>query len=174
MAGVNKVILVGRLGKDPEQASFANGGSVVKFSLATSENWKDKQTGERKEKTEWHNVVIYNENLGKIAKDYLKKGSEVYLEGAIQSRKFQDNSGAERYTTEIVLQRFRGELTLLGGRSDSGGSGAGSGPGGSSDYDERDYGGGGNGGGNSGGMAKKPAFGGGKAFSDDLDDDVPF
>lgn len=167
MAGVNKVILLGRLGKDPEQASFANGGSVVKFSVATSENWKDKQTGERKEKTEWHNVVIYNENLGKIAKDYLKKGSQVYLEGAIQSRKFQDNSGAERYITEVVLQRFRGELTLIDGRGDTGASSSGG-----NDYGDRDYGGGG---GNSGsGMAKKPAFGGGKAFSDDLDDDVPF
>ncbi len=167
MAGVNKVILLGRLGKDPEQASFANGGSVVKFSVATSENWKDKQTGERKEKTEWHNVVIYNENLGKIAKDYLKKGSQVYLEGAIQSRKFQDNSGAERYITEVVLQRFRGELTLIDGRGDAGAS-----SGGANEYGDRDYGGGG---GNPGsGMAKKPAFGGGKAFSDDLDDDVPF
>lgn len=171
MAGVNKVILLGRLGKDPEQASFANGGSVVKFSVATSENWKDKQTGERKEKTEWHNVVIYNDNLGKIAKDYLKKGSQVYLEGAIQSRKFQDNSGAERYITEIVLQRFRGELTLIDGRGDAGASSGGGG----NDYGDRDYGGSGGSSSNSGsGMAKKPAFGGGKAFSDDLDDDVPF
>ncbi len=166
MAGVNKVILVGRLGKDPEQASFANGGSVVKFSVATSENWKDKQTGERKEKTEWHNVVIFNENLGKVAKDFLKKGSQVYLEGALQTRKWQDQSGAEKYTTEVVLQRFRGELTLLDSRGDNSGSGAG---GGGNDYGDRDYGGG-----SAGGMAKKPAFGGGKAFSDDLDDDVPF
>ncbi len=160
MAGVNKVILVGNLGKDPEQQSFANGGSVVKFSLATSESWKDKATGERKDKTEWHNVVIFNENLGKIAKDYLKKGSKVYLEGALQTRKWQDQSGNDKYTTEVVLQRFRGELTLLDGRGDNAGSGAG---------------GGNDGGGNSGGgMARKPAFGGGKAFSDDLDDDVPF
>ena len=166
MAGVNKVILVGNLGKDPEQQSFANGGSVVKFSLATSESWKDKQTGERKDKTEWHNVVIFNENLGKIAKDCLKKGSKVYLEGALQTRKWQDQSGNDKYTTEVVLQRFRGELTLLDGRGDNAGSGAG---GGGNDYGDRDYGGG-----SQGGMAKKPAFSGGKAFSDDLDDDVPF
>ena len=127
MAGVNKVILVGNLGKDPETQSFSNGGSVVKFTLATSESWKDKTTGERKDKTEWHNIVIYNENIGKIATQYLKKGSTVYLEGAIQSRKFQDNSGADRYITEIVLQRFRGELTLLGGRGDGAGGGRGDG-----------------------------------------------
>ena len=108
MAGVNKVILVGNVGRDPERQSFSNGGSVVKFTLATSESWRDKATGERKDRTEWHNVVIYNENLGKIASQYLKKGSKVYLEGAIQSRKYQDNSGADRYITEIVLQRFRG------------------------------------------------------------------
>ena len=163
MACVNKVILVGNLGKDPEMQSFSNGGSVVKFSLATSETWKDKQSGERKEKTEWHNVVIFNENLAKIAKDYLKKGSKVYLEGALQTRKWQDQSGNDKYTTEVVLQRFRGELTLLDGRGDGASSG-----GGGNDYGDRDYGGG------NGGAAKKPAFGGGKSFSDDLDDDVPF
>ena len=168
MAGVNKVILVGNLGKDPEQANFANGGSVVKFSLATSETWKDKMSGERKEKTEWHNVVIFNENLGKIAKDYLKKGSKVYLEGALQTRKWQDQSGNDKYTTEVVLQRFRGELTLLDGRDGGGGGGGGG------DYGERDYGGGSGGNPSGGQPAKKPAFGGGKAFSDDLDDDVPF
>ena len=167
MAGVNKVILVGNLGKDPETQSFANGGSVVKFSLATSETWRDKTTNERKEKTEWHNVVIYNENIGKIATQYLKKGSTVYLEGAIQSRKFQDNSGNERYITEVVLQRFRGELTLLGGRD--GGRAEG---GADAAYDR------GREAGSFGAPVKKPAFGnsggsGGAAF-DDLDDDVPF
>ena len=167
MAGVNKVILVGNLGKDPEQQSFANGGSVVKFSIATSETWKDKMSGERKEKTEWHNVVIFNENLGKVAKDYLKKGSKVYLEGALQTRKWQDQSGNDKFTTEVVLQRFRGELTLLDGRDGGGGSGGGGG--GGNDYGDRDYGGG------SGGQpAQKPGFSGGKAFSDELDDDVPF
>ncbi len=169
MAGVNKVILVGNLGKDPESQSFSNGGSVVKFTLATSESWRDKTTGERKDKTEWHNVVIYNENLGKIASQYLKKGSKVYLEGAIQSRKYQDNSGNDRYITEIVLQKFRGELTLLDGR-DGGGRDAG-GP--DAAYDRSRDNASGFGGGNA--AAKKPAFGGGggNAF-DDLDDDVPF
>ena len=169
MAGVNKVILVGNLGKDPESRSFANGGSVVNFTLATSESWRDKQSGERKEKTEWHNIVIYNENIGKIATQYLKKGSKCYIEGAIQSRKYQDNSGADRYITEIVLQRFRGELTLLDGR-DGGGAGAG-GPAGYAD----DYGAPA-GGGMGGGMARGGNAGGGKrpSFDDDLDDDVPF
>jgi single-strand DNA-binding protein len=120
MSSVNKVILLGRLGKDPESKSFANGGGVVSFSLATSETWKDKQSGERKEKTEWHNVRIFNEALGKIASQYLRKGSEVYLEGSLETRKWQDQSGADRYTTEVVLPRFRGELTLLGGKSDGG------------------------------------------------------
>jgi single-strand DNA-binding protein len=167
MAGVNKVILVGNLGKDPESQSFANGGSVVKFTLATSETWRDKATNERKEKTEWHNIVIYNENIGKIATQYLKKGSTVYLEGAIQSRKYQDNSGNDRYITEIVLQRFRGELTLLGGRGDGAGGGTGRDDGG----DDRARPSGGYGA--PGGGAKKPAYGGPAAF-DELDDDVPF
>ena len=174
MAGVNKVILVGNLGKDPESRSFANGGSVVSFTLATSETWRDKATNERKEKTEWHNVVIYNENLGKVASQYLKKGSKVYLEGAIQSRKFQDNTGNERYITEVVLQRFRGELTLLDGRD---GGGGGSRDGGDAGYGSSGGGGGGGGGfgGGVSGGAKKPAFGGGSGGAfDDLDDDVPF
>ena len=166
MAGVNKVILVGRLGKDPESKSFSNGGSVVKFSLATSETWRDKQSGERKEKTEWHNVSIFNEALGKIAAQYLRKGSEVYLEGALETRKWQDQTGADRYTTEVVLARFRGELALLGGRD--GGSGGGG-------RNEGGYGGGGGddygapSGGNFAGGNKRPA-----AFDDDLNDDVPF
>ncbi|MBC7521297.1 MAG: single-stranded DNA-binding protein, partial [Sandarakinorhabdus sp.] len=131
MAGVNKVILVGRLGKDPETKSFANGGSVVNFTMATSETWRDKQSGERKEKTEWHNIVIRNENIGKVAAQYLRKGSEVYIEGSIATRKWQDQSGADRYTTEIVVGPFKGEMTLIGGRDGGGASrGASSGGGG--------------------------------------------
>lgn len=166
MAGVNKVILVGRLGKDPESKSFANGGSVVNFTMATSETWRDKQSGERKEKTEWHNIVIRNENIGKIATQYLRKGSEVYIEGALTTRKWQDQSGADRYTTEIVIGPFKGELALIGGRDGGGASAAGGG-------DRGGYGGGGDygapaGGGFAGGN-KRPA-----AFDDDLNDDVPF
>lgn len=117
MAGsVNKVILVGNLGKDPEVRRLNSGSAVVNLRIATSENWRDKTTGERQERTEWHSVVIFNENLAKIAEQYLKKGSKVYVEGQLQTRKWTDQSGQERYTTEIVLQRFRGELTLLDGR----------------------------------------------------------
>ncbi len=117
MAGsVNKVILVGNLGKDPKVSTLNSGDKVVSFTLATSETWKDKNSGERREKTEWHNIVIYNENLGRVVEQYCKKGSKVYLEGQIQTRKYNDQSGAERYITEIVLQRFRGELQLLDGR----------------------------------------------------------
>ena len=117
MAGVNKVILVGNLGDAPESRSLNNGGEVVNLRVATSESWKDRD-GNRQERTEWHRVVIFNENLGRVAKSYLKKGSKVYLEGQIQTRKWQDQSGADRYSTEIVLQRFRGELTMIGGRSE--------------------------------------------------------
>ncbi len=171
MAGsVNKVILVGNLGKDPESRSMNNGGEVVSFSIATSENWNDKQSGERKEKTEWHNIVIFNENLGRIAKQYLRKGSSVYVEGQLQTRKWTDNDGRDRYTTEVVLQRFRGELTLLGGR-EGGGSSGGQGGGGSNWGDDRGGGSGGSGGG-SGGGGRAPAPSG--AFDSDLDDDVPF
>lgn len=113
MASINKVILIGRLGKDPEARSMSNGNEVVSFSLATSENWSDKQSGERKEKTEWHNVVIFNEALGKVAKQYLRKGSQCYLEGQLQTRKWTDQNGNDKFTTEVVLQKFRGELTLL-------------------------------------------------------------
>src|SRR6187397_751770 len=112
MAGVNKVILVGNLGDDPESRSLNNGGEVVNLRVATSESWKDKD-GNRQERTEWHRVVIFNENLGRVAKSYLRKGSKVYLEGQLQTRKWQDQSGADKYSTEVVLQRFRGELTLL-------------------------------------------------------------
>ena len=114
MAGsVNKVILIGNLGKDPKVSRFNSGDQVVSFSLATSETWRDKATGERKEKTEWHNVVVFNENIGKIVEQYCKKGTKVYVEGQLQTRKWTDQSGVEKYTTEVVLQRFRGELTLL-------------------------------------------------------------
>src|SRR5208337_3356413 len=114
MAGsVNKVMLIGNLGKDPKVSRLNSGDQVVSFPLATSESWRDKNTGERKEKTEWHNVVIFNENLGKIVEQYCKKGSKVFIEGQLQTRKWQDQSGQDRYTTEVVLQRFRGELTLL-------------------------------------------------------------
>src|SRR3990170_8392601 len=130
MAGVNKVILVGNLGNDPESRSLGNGGEVVNLSVATSETWKDKD-GNRQERTEWHRVVIFNENLGRVAKSYLRKGSKVYLEGAIQTRKWQDQSGQDKYSTEIVLQRFRGELVLLDSREGGGGSRGG---GGGSDF----------------------------------------
>jgi len=127
MAGsVNKVILVGNLGKDPEARTMNNGGEVVSFTLATSETWNDRD-GNRQEKTEWHNVVIFNENLGKVAKNYLRKGQKAYLEGQLQTRKWTDQNGNDRYTTEVVLQRFRGELVLLSGRE---GGGAGGGMGG--------------------------------------------
>ena len=120
MAGsVNKVILVGNLGKDPEVRRLNSGDQVVSFSVATSETWRDKNSGERKERTEWHNVVIFNENLGKVAEQYCKKGTKVYVEGQLQTRKWQDQSGNDRYTTEIVLQRFRGELQLLDSRGSS-------------------------------------------------------
>lgn len=122
MAGsVNKVILIGNLGKDPEVRSTQSGGKVVNLSVATSENWKDKASGERKEKTEWHRVVIFNERLGEVAERYLKKGAKVYVEGQLQTRKWTDKDGAEKYSTEVVLSQFRGELTMLDGRSGGGG-----------------------------------------------------
>ena len=119
MAGsINKVTLIGNLGRDPEVRSMQDGGKIVQLSLATTETWKDKNSGERREKTEWHRVVIFNENLGGIAEQYLRKGSTVYLEGQLQTRKWTDQQGQEKYTTEVVLQRYRGELTMLGGRSE--------------------------------------------------------
>ena len=160
MAGVNKVILVGNLGADPEARSLNNGGEVVNMRVATSESWKDRD-GNRQERTEWHNVVIFNENLGRVAKSYLKKGSKVYLEGQIQTRKWQDQSGNDRYTTEIVLQRFRGELVLLDSR-ESGSGGSFGGGGGS--YGDDVFGGG-----SKPQQRPQPA-----AFDTDLDDDVPF
>jgi single-strand DNA-binding protein len=158
MAGVNKVILVGNLGADPEARSLNNGGEVVNMRIATSEQWKDKD-GNRQERTEWHNVVIFNENLGRVAKNYLRKGSKVYLEGQIQTRKWTDQSGNDRYTTEIVLQRFRGELVLLDSRE-----GAGGGRGSFNDsYD--DFGG--------GAPQRTQSRPQPAAFDTDLDDDVP-
>ncbi len=171
MAGVNKVILVGNLGQDPESKSFSNGNEVVNLRIATSESWKDRD-GNRQERTEWHSVAIFNENLGKVAKNYLKKGSKVYLEGQIQTRKWQDQSGADRYTTEIVLQRFRGELVLLDSRGEGGGGGGYGGGGSSSSggYDDGGFGGSASGGGGSRQQSRpQPA-----AFDSDLDDDVPF
>ncbi len=181
MAGsVNKVILVGNLGRDPEVRSFQNGGKVVNLRIATSETWRDRNSGERKERTEWHTVAIYNENLAKIAEQYLRKGSTVYIEGALETRKWQDQSGADRYSTEVVLRQFRGELTLLGGRGEGGGGGGGGG------YDDRggydDYGSG-SGGGGQGGGGSRGGYGGGSGGgqggggggrSSDMDDEIPF
>lgn len=122
MAGsVNKVILVGNVGKDPETRTFNNGGKVCNFSLATSETWRDKQSGEKRDKTEWHNVAIFNENLVRVVENYVKKGSKLYIEGQLQTRKWQDRDGNDKYTTEVVLQRFRGELVLLDSRGSGGG-----------------------------------------------------
>ncbi|MGB8812745.1 MAG: single-stranded DNA-binding protein [Paracoccaceae bacterium] len=174
MAGVNKVIIVGNLGRDPEVRSFPNGGKVVNLNIATSETWRDKASGERKERTEWHRVSILNEPLGKIAEQYLRKGSTVYIEGQLETRKWQDQSGAERFTTEIVLRPFRGELTLLGGRGD-GGSGGGSGGGeerGGYDNYEGGSGGGQRGGSSGGGSSGGGASGGGGRS--DMDDEIPF
>jgi len=172
MAGsVNKVIIIGNLGRDPEVRSFQNGGKVCNLRIATSETWKDKQSGERREKTEWHSVAIFQEGLVRIAEQYLKKGSKVYIEGKLQTRKWQDQSGADRYSTEVVLQGFDGVLTMLDGRGENNGGGGGGyggdnggGGGGSYGGDNGGYGGGGGGSAPSGG-------GGGRS---DLDDDIPF
>ena len=176
MAGsVNKVILIGNLGRDPEVRSFQNGGKVVNLNIATSETWRDKASGERKERTEWHRVSILSEPLAKIAEQYLKKGSKVYIEGQLETRKWQDQSGAEKYSTEVVLRPFSGNLTLLDGR-DGGGTGGGSGGG----YEDRgggdDFQGGssgGYGGGARGGSGGGSAGGGGGGRSD-MDDEIPF
>jgi single-strand DNA-binding protein len=159
MAGVNKVILVGNLGADPEARSLNNGGEVVNMRVATSEQWKERD-GNRQERTEWHNVVIFNENLGRVAKNYLRKGSKVYLEGQIQTRKWTDQSGNDRYTTEVVLQKFRGELVLLDSREGAGGGR------GSFSGDYEDVGG--------GATARTQSRPEPAAFDADLDDDVPF
>jgi single-strand DNA-binding protein len=171
MAGVNKVILVGNLGADPESRSFANGGEVVNLRVATSETWKDRE-GNRQEKTEWHTVAIFNENLGRVAKSYLRKGSKVYLEGQLQTRKWQDQSGADRYSTEIVLQKFRGELVLLDAREGGGGGGSrGYDDGASASASGGGFGGSGYGGGGGSKPQSRPQP---AAFDTDLDDDVPF
>ena len=170
MAGsVNKVILIGNLGADPETRTFRNGGKVCNLRLATSETWKDRNTGERRERTEWHSVAIFSEPLARVAEQYLKKGSKVYIEGQLETRKWQDQSGNDRYSTEVVLRPYRSELTMLDGRGDGGGGGGsyggggGSHGGGSGGYDDsRDggYSGGGSG----------PA----RAPSRDIDDEIPF
>lgn len=167
MAGsVNKVILVGNLGRDPEVRFSQDGKKIVNFSIATTESWKDKNTGEKREKTEWHRIVVFSEGLAGIAERFLKKGSKVYIEGSLQTRKWTGNDGVEKYSTEVVLQGFNSTLTMLDGRGDSGGGSYGSGGGGgySDDGDSGpDYGGGsGNGG------------GGGNAPGGDLDDEIPF
>ncbi|MGJ8545327.1 MAG: single-stranded DNA-binding protein [Sulfitobacter sp.] len=175
MAGsVNKVILIGNLGRDPEVRSFQNGGKVCNLRIATSETWKDRSTGERREKTEWHSVAIFQEGLVRIAEQYLRKGSKVYIEGQLQTRKWQDQSGADRYSTEVVLQGFGGTLTMLDGREGGGGGGGGGGQSGGGDYGGGgggDYGGGYDSGpsGNSG-----PSGGGGGGGSRDMDDEIPF
>ena len=152
MAGsVNKVIIIGNLGRDPEIRSMPNGDRVANLSVATSETWRDKSSGERKEKTEWHRVTIFNDNIVKVVESYVKKGSTVYIEGALQTRKWTDQSGVEKYSTEIVVSRFKGELTMLGGRSD-----------GDSDSQARESGGGGS----TGGTGFKDTY--------DLTDDIPF
>lgn len=162
MAGsVNKVILLGRLGNDPEVVSMNDGNKIIKISLATSERWKDRNTGEQRERTEWHRVVIFNENLGRIAEQYLRKGSMVYLEGQVQTRKWQDQSGQDKYTTEIVLARYRGELAMVGGRNDDGGGGGYAGGGDSGGYGNAPSG-------SSGQAPSTPPIGG------DTDDDIPF
>ncbi|KKJ77583.1 single-stranded DNA-binding protein [Kiloniella litopenaei] len=175
MAGsVNKVILVGNLGRDPEIRSMQSGQRVANLNIATSESWKDRNTGERRDKTEWHRVVIFNDRLVDVAEKFLRKGSKVYLEGQLQTRKWTDNAGVEKYTTEIVLQNFRGELTMLDGRNDGQGGGFGDSSGGdaggfgSSGSSGGGYGGG-FGGGSSGGGST-----GGSAPVDDLDDEIPF
>ena len=175
MAGsVNKVILVGNLGKDPESRSFANGGKVVSFSVATSENWKDKSSGDRKEKTEWHNVSIFSEGLARVAEQYLKKGSKVYLEGQLETRKWQDQSGNDRYTTDVVLRNFNSSMVLLDGREGGGGGGGGGSRGGGGYGDEFGGGGGGSSFGGGSGNARPQSRPQPAAFDTDLDDDVPF
>ena len=185
MAGsVNKVILVGNLGRDPESRSFQNGGKVVELRIATSESWKDRNSGERKEKTEWHTVKVFNEGLANVAEKYLRKGSKVYIEGALTTRKWQDPQGNDRYSTEVTLQGFNSVLTMLDGAGGGQGGGSGGGRGGDEDWaggGGNDYGRGSGGssaggrgaaaGGNAGARGGFSQSGG---FADDLDDDVPF
>ena len=177
MAGsVNKVILVGNLGADPEIRRTQDGRPIANLRIATSETWRDKNSGERKEKTEWHNVVIFNDNLAKVAEQYLKKGMKVYVEGQLQTRKWQDQTGNDRYTTEVVLQKFRGELQMLDSRGEGGGqvgNYAGGGASRGSDFGQSSPNESFNrGGGNSGGGGSKGGGGGGS--SRELDDEIPF
>jgi len=165
MAGsVNKVILIGNLGRDPEVRSFPNGGKVCNLRIATSENWKDRNTGERREKTEWHSVAIFSEPLVRVAEQYLRKGSKIYIEGQLETRKWQDQSGQDRYSTEVVLRPYTSTLTMLDGRGDNAGGGG--------------YGGGSGGGGYDQGYDSEPAsadpYGGGSRPSNDMDDEIPF
>ena len=160
MAGsVNKVILIGNLGADPEIRTFQNGGKIANLRIATSESWKDRNTGERKERTEWHSVVIHSEPLVRVAEQYLKKGAKIYVEGQLETRKWQDQSGQDRYTTEVALRPFRSELTMLDGRGGSGGGGGGRDQGGYDDYDR-------------GGSSSGGSQGGGSRS--DYDDEIPF
>jgi single-strand DNA-binding protein len=166
MAGsVNKVILIGNLGRDPEVRNFPNGGKVCNLRIATSENWKDRNTGERREKTEWHSVAIFSEPLVRVAEQYLRKGSKIYIEGQLETRKWQDQSGQDRYSTEVVLRPYTSTLTMLDGRGDNAGGGGG-------------YGGGSGGGGYDQGYDSGPApadpYGGGSRPSNDMDDEIPF
>ena len=194
MAGsVNKVIIVGNLGRDPESKAFQNGGKVVNLRIATSESWKDKMSGERKEKTEWHSVAIFNEGLANVAEKYLRKGSKVYIEGALQTRKWQDAQGQDKYSTEIVLQGFNSVLTMLDGPKGGQGGGAGGGGGSRGGGDDwagggNDFGGGSSGGGGYGGESSGGGYssgggggmgGGGRSKApaggpDDMDDEIPF
>jgi len=177
MAGsVNKVIIVGNLGRDPEVRSFPNGGKVVNLRIATSETWRDKASGERRERTEWHSVAIFSEPVGNIAEKYLHKGSKVYIEGQLETRKWQDQSGNDRYSTEVVLRPYSGQLTLLDSRNEGGAGGGGG-------YDDRSggYEGGGSSGGSSGGYSRGGGSGGGAGGAapagggrPDMDDEIPF
>jgi single-strand DNA-binding protein len=160
MAGsVNKVILIGNLGRDPEVRTFQNGGKVCNLRIATSENWKDRETGEKRERTEWHSVAIFNEGLVRVAEQFLRKGSKVYVEGQLETRKWQDQNGQDRYSTEVVLRGFNATLTMLDGRGEGGGGGGGDFGGGSSSGGDYDRGGSGGGGGGGGGG---------------MDDEIPF
>ena len=175
MAGsVNKVILIGNLGRDPEVRNFPNGGKVCNLRIATSETWKDRNTGERKERTEWHSVAIFSEPLVRIAEQYLRKGSTIYIEGQLETRKWQDQSGADRYSTEVVLRPYTSTLTMLGGRND-GGSGGGGGSYGGGSTDGGGYGGGYDSGPSDSGFGGGGSSGGGNSGpARDLDDEIPF
>lgn len=172
MAGsVNKVILVGNVGRDPEVKNMQDGRSMVNMSLATSETWRDRQSGERKERTEWHRVVVFNDKIAEVVQKFVRKGSKLYIEGQLSTRKWTDQSGQERYTTEVVIPRFGGALTMLDGRGGGGGEGGGGGGGMDDDYGGGGGGGGSMSGGGGGGGGGRPASRGSKA---DLDDDIPF